>query len=429
MKVKFNIIIGKVFCLSTIVLLFHACNQPSKVEGSKEQDEFVRSGSFFSDETFLKKHTDLLILRKGTSALALVPSFQARVMTSTYDYNSGPSFGWINRPVIEKGFLSEEERKGKLEEHIYIFGGEERLWFGPEAGQYGLFFKPKTKFDFKNWMVPSAMDTEAYQLVNQTESSASFTHQADLMNFSGTTFKIGIERKVSLLGKAEIENLLNTKLSKDLNFVAYVSDNKVTNKGEKAWNPETGLISIWLLGMYNPAPKTVVVIPFKEGSEKELGPKVNDEYFGKVPADYLKVENNILYFKGDGTHRGKIGLTAQRSKGIAASYDPEAKLLTFLTYNVQDALHGFVNSAWEIQKEPYSGDVLNSYNDGATTPDADPLGPFYELESSSPAAALAPNESITHIQNTIHIQGNEAELSQLTSKLLGVSIEEINSKF
>lgn len=37
----------------------------------------------------------------------------------------------------------------------------------------------------------------------------------------------------------------------------------------------------------------------------------------------------------------------------------------------------------------------------------DPLGPFYELETSSPAAALNPGESLRHIQRTIHIKGPE----------------------
>ena len=100
------------------------------------------AASYASDEAFLKQHTDLIVLSNGQAAVAVAPAWQGRVMTSTFDSKSGPSFGWINRPVIEKGFLSEEEKKGKLEEHIYIFGGEERFWLGPEGGQFGLYFEP-----------------------------------------------------------------------------------------------------------------------------------------------------------------------------------------------------------------------------------------------------------------------------------------------
>ena len=39
----------------------------------------------------------------------------------------------------------------------------------------------------------------------------------------------------------------------------------------------------------------------------------------------------------------KIGIAPQRSKGIAGSYDAAGKVLNIVTYNVQDAPHGFVN--------------------------------------------------------------------------------------
>ena len=44
----------------------------------------------------------------------------------------------------------------------------------------------------------------------------------------------------------------------------------------------------------------------------------------------------------------------------------------------------YVNSMWEVQRDPFAGDVVNSYNDGPPAPAAKPLGPFYELETSSP---------------------------------------------
>ena len=73
---------------------------------------------FANDVAFMKKHTDIVLLKDGDATVAVAPAYQGRVMTSTFDGKSGPSFGWINRPVIEKGFMSDEEKKGKLEEHI-----------------------------------------------------------------------------------------------------------------------------------------------------------------------------------------------------------------------------------------------------------------------------------------------------------------------
>jgi hypothetical protein len=384
---------------------------------------------FADDVAFMKEHTQIVLLHDGDAAVAVAPAYQGRVMTSTFNRKAGPSFGWINRPVIEKGFLSEEDKQGKLEEHIYIFGGEERFWLGPEGGQYALFFKPGSKFEFSDWGTPPAIDTEAFELVEQTRTSAKFKHTTELINYSGAEFNVGIQRTVKLLAPQDASKLLGVELSEGLRMVGYETDNRITNTGSGAWKSETGLLSIWMLGMYNPSPETTVVIPFKEGDEKTLGPKVNDTYFGKVPPEYLRVERQELFFRGDGTRRGKIGITPQRSKGIAGSYDAAGQVLNIVTYNVQDAPHGFVNSMWELQEEPYAGDVINSYNDGSPEPGKPPLGPFYELETSSPAAALKPGETMKHVQRTFHIQGSAAELNPLAKRILGVGLDDIKAAF
>ncbi|MGJ8641845.1 MAG: DUF6786 family protein [Luteolibacter sp.] len=389
----------------------------------------VLAGSFADDLEFMSDHTEIVLLEKDGAAVALAPAYQGRVMTSAVDKEEGAGFGWINRPVIEKGFLSDEEREGKLEEHIYIFGGEERFWLGPEGGQYALFFKPETKFEFSDWTTPPAIDTDAFAVVEKSAESATFSHETELINYSGTKFKVGIERTVKILGADDATELLGGDLGEGLTVVGYETDNVITNNGEDAWKPETGLLSIWMLGMYNPSPTTTVVIPFVQGDEAELGAKVKDDYFGKVPEDYLKVEDEVLFFRGDGTRRGKIGISPQRSKGIAGSYDAAGKVLNIVTYNVQEAPEGFVNSAWELQEKPYAGDVINSYNDGSPEPGVAPLGPFYELETSSPAAALKPGGTMRHVQRTYHIQGSEESLDPIAVKLLGVGIEEIKGKF
>lgn len=407
-------------CAAVVGLLFNVGCQTASLE---------ERGAFSNDLSFMKKHTPIIVLKDGDTAVALAPNYQGRVMTSTYDYQTGPSFGWINRPVIEKGVLSEEEAKGKLEQHIHIFGGEERFWLGPEGGQFALFFKPGDKFAFSDWKTPAAIDTDPFELFRRTASSASFKHEADFINHSGTKYKMGIDRTVNLLDAEKAAELLGVQLPDGLRLVGYETDNRITNIGEQAWLPETGLPSIWILGMYNPTLETTVVIPFKPGSKRKLGPKVNDSYFGKVPPNYLRIEDDRLFFKGDGRRRGKIGITPQRSKGIAGSYDATGQVLNLVTYNVQQAPHGFVNSMWELQDAPYSGDVINAYNDGSPEPGAPPLGPFYELETSSPAAALKPGETMRHVQRTFHIHGPEAALDPLAEQLLGADLAAIKSAF
>ena len=66
-----------------------------------------------------------------------------------------------------------------------------------------------------------------------------------------------------------------------------------------------------------------------------------------------------------------------------------------------------------------------AYNDGPPEPGAKPLGPFYELETSSPGAELAPGETLRHVSRTYHVQGEEGKLDGFAVKLLGVPLGEI----
>jgi hypothetical protein len=350
-------------------------------------------------------------------------------MTSTTGGAGGPSFGWLNRKVIEGGVLPPAARRDRLEEHIFVFGGEERFWMGPEGGQFSIFFAPGSKFEFSDWHTPAFIDTEPFEVLSRGGHSARFGRDVEIGNYSGTRFQLGIQRDVTVLDDASLERLAGGPLPPSAKAVAYETDNRVTNRGEKPWTKDTGLLSIWLLGMYKPGPRTVVVIPIRPGPDAELGPRVNDSYFGKVPPEYLVVRDRVLFFKGDGTRRGKIGISPARSTGVAGSYDPAAGVLTLVSCTAPAKHAGYVNSMWEIQKDPFSGDAINSYNDGSPEPGKPPLGPFYELETSSPAADLAPGATIRHVQSTLHIVGDAAALDPVARRTLGVSLGEIRDAF
>jgi hypothetical protein len=142
----------------------------------------------------------------------------------------------------------------------------------------------------------------------------------------------------------------------------------------------------------------------------------------------LKISGTNVYFRADGKSRGKIGINPKRARGIMGSYDFENNILTLLLCKLPERKTEYVNSAWQIQDNPFSGDALNSYNDGPLE-DGSQMGPFYELETSSPAEALKPGESITHSQITIHLTGNKNLLTKAAIKSLGVSLEEIETVF
>ena len=102
-----------------------------------------------------------------------------------------------------------------------------------------------------------------------------------------------------------------------VSLVAYESDNQITNAGKNAWKKETGLLSIWILGMFNPSPSATIVVPINEGPEAELGVKVTSDYFGSIPPERLVVKDNVVYFSADGKYRSKIGISPQAQQGRA----------------------------------------------------------------------------------------------------------------
>jgi len=398
-----------------------SCNSTERGKNSNLKEKTMITDStkqYGFNRDFLKKHIKVIELKNAGSAIALVPDWQARVMTSTAEGDSGFSFGWINRALISSG---------KLAPHINAFGGEERLWLGPEGGQYSIFFSKGKPFTYQNWQTPAFLDTTPFQLITLTDSSALFGNEIITENYSGTQLKFRIEREVTLLSEKEINKQTSINVN-GLKYVAYRSDNKLINNGTKAWERETGLLSVWMLGMFIPSPAIVITIPVKPGEEAILGPKVNDSYFGKISNERLKVTGNQIFFKADGKSRGKIGIPPLRATGIMGSYDSDNNILTLLICRIPEGKIEYVNSAWKIQDNPYSGDALNSYNDGPLE-DGSQMGPFYELETSSPAADLKPGESLSHIQFTLHLTGNLNRLDEVARKILGVSLDDIKNAF
>ena len=340
----------------------------------------------------------------GQARVLLTPTLQGRVMTSTAGGEKGRSYGWINYKAIAEGMVNPQ---------FNPFGGEERFWIGPEGGSFSWFFKPGEEQVYANWNVPALLDTEAYDVESASGTQAVFVKEQTLRNASGNEFNIGLRRVVTILEKAGTEELLGVDIPEEVRVVAYRTENSLINRGTIAWTKETGMPSVWILGMYPPTPTTTVFIPYNEDHEGKI---VNDEYFGKVPADRLQVVDGLIRFKIDGKYRSKIGLPAGSAKDICGSYDPEAGVLNILKYTIPEGECDYVNSQWGPQDDPYHGDVINSYNDGPTDTGTI-MGPFYEIETSSPAAPLQPGQTLTHTQYTLHLQGPAPILESIFNRI------------
>ncbi len=377
-----------------------------------------QESSFADDVAFLRQHRDTIVLSTpdGQAKVAVVPSICGRVFTSTATGDAGPGYGFLDRNVIASKTILPK---------INGYGGEDRFWLGPEGGQFAIFFDQGDQFTLDDWQTPAPIDTEAYRVTKQDATSMTMTHDARFKNFSGHEFKVRIDRTIKLFDANDGLDL-GVPLG-NMKCVAFGSRNSITNTGTTAWTKDTGMLSIWILGMFKPSPRCVAVIPYFEGPESLRGPVVKDDYFGKVPSDRLRVGDRAIFFKADGLQRTKIGTSPMRSKPFCGSWDPEHNVLTIVAFPViwvPGMTTQYVNSAWEMQKDPFAGDAINSYNDGGT-PDGRPT--FYELETSSPALALEPGMTGEHTHQTAHFTGPRDELDRLARNVFGVSLDEIES--
>lgn len=393
---------------------------PAAQHPSAAAPRHAPSVTFADDLAFLRKYSDLVLLsdRARTARVIVAPQYQGRVMTSTATGDLGASFGYIHRENIASG-----ERK----EHINVFGGEDRFWLGPEAGQFGLFFAPGASFDLAHWQTPEPIDWGPWYVSKQSGHEVSLFRPMQLTNYSGTSFMLKAERTIRVLERGAIAQAFGIALPDKVGIVGYESENTIENKGDAPWRKDTGLLSIWTLGMFKPSARTTVVLPFRAGDEKELGPIVNDAYFGKVPSHRLRIEEGVVFYRGDGQERGKIGIPGPRARPLVGAYDAQDRVLTLVQYNLDPSATDYVSSLWIQQEQPYAGDVVNSYNDGPPEPGKAPLGPFFEIETSSKAAALVPGQSLTHVQRTLHIVGPYEALDEIARRTLGVGLERIEN--
>jgi hypothetical protein len=407
----------KKYLISISMVVLAACNSDEEnMEGKADTASKFMDGTFGYDLNFLKQyHKDLILLGDSTGAqIIIAPAYQGRVMTSTAEGNKGISFGWVNHKLISSG---------KTTEHINAFGGEERFWLGPEGGQFSIYFKKGVEFKFDNWFVPKEIDTEPFELISSTKYDAAFKKEMHLENYSGIKFDLTVDRTIRLLDKASINSTLGIAIPENVQAVAFESDNTITNKGATAWDKKTGMLSIWVLSMLNASHQTTVAVPYKQGDSSRLGKIVTDDYFGKVPADRLKVDSGLILFKADAVQRSKIGVSPKRALPFVASYDAVNNVLTIAQFTLPAGATDYVNSLWKLQADPFSGDAVNAYNDGEIS--GEQMGKFYEIESSSPAAALAPGKSIQHIHRTIHLRGTKEDLDKISIKILGKPVDSI----
>jgi hypothetical protein len=370
--------------------------------------------TFGGDRQFLLLHDPSLItLQSGTAAILVSAKYQGKVFTSSTDGDDGPSFGWVHYKAFD----------APTDAHMNAYGGENRLWLGPEGGPFSLFFQQGATMEFKNWKTPNAFDTEPWTIDAKTNSSVTLQKSMELKNYAGTPLSLAITRKIRMLDRDAIAHWLQIQLVSTVKAVAYQTENTLTNTGKAEWTAETGMPCIWILDMFPPSDQTTIVIPYADGP----GLPATTNYFGEIPLDRIRYKDNVLFFRADGKQRGKLGMHPGRTMPVAGSYDAQRQLLTIILFD-RDPLGRYLNQEWRTDKPPFSGDVMNAYNDGPLA-DGSQMGPFYELESVSPAAFLPPGHAQIHRQSVFHFTGSTKDLDAISRKVFGVSLETITSIF
>ncbi|MEM7262259.1 MAG: DUF6786 family protein [Planctomycetota bacterium] len=385
--------------------------------------ETKRPEAFAKIVSHLRRHADAIVLpgHEG-SEIIVSPKLQGRIMTA--HVGTVASTGFVPEKTIEEG---------ETHAHFNNFGGIDRFWIGPEAGQYGVYFPPGAEFNRDTWQVPASFDKGAFRVVSESQGQVSLEKSMEVTNYGGVKFQVNVQREIGTIPASQISGEIGLTLPKGVAYVGCYSDNVLTNTEDRAWDAKSGLIGVWILSMFAPSPKSAIIAPFNTGDASKLGPEMNDEYFGKVSKDtpdrIAIVDGKAVVYRGDSSHVGKFGLSQARTTGIAGAYDFTRDLLTVVKFTVpkEKALYG--NSTWvKEQKAPYGGDAFQSYNNGDNEkPGTLAADPFFEIESASPVKPLKKGESIRHRHAIFHFQGKKADLAPLAEKVFGVSLDKISA--
>ena len=107
-----------------LALMVTACHHPAGAP--------YAPGTFGYDRYFLSAYDSVIVLSAGSASVIVSPRYQGKVFTSTAFGDTGRSFGWVHYKAFN----------GPLDAHMNAYGGENRLWLGPEGGKFSLFFPP-----------------------------------------------------------------------------------------------------------------------------------------------------------------------------------------------------------------------------------------------------------------------------------------------
>ncbi len=204
-------------------------------------------------------------MRLGAAQVVVAPEYQGRVMTSTTGGADAPSFGWIGRAAI-----SARQRQP----HINVFGGEDRFWLGPEGGQFSLYFKQGRSLRSRS-LAGARGDRLGQMGCRQPVGRRRALPQAHVARRT-TRARRSTSRSIAPCGCSG-----PTDFATHLGAPAWTgrSHGGDSNRPTRSRMPaasrgsrNSGLVSVWILGMFTPSPDTTIAIPFVPGADRRWAP-------------------------------------------------------------------------------------------------------------------------------------------------------------
>src|SRR5580658_3658894 len=191
-----------------VLCMLTACKNPGgSGSGSGSDSGAVASaathenplGQFGYDMKWVGRYdSNMVVLESGRSKLIISPKFQAKVFSSSAAGDSSSSFGWVHYDAFQH----------PLDPHMNAYGGEDRLWLGPEGGRFSLFFPPGAKMEFANWKTPAPFDSEPWDVVGHTDQSVDLRKDMQLVNYAGTHLSLSIDRQITILSRGVIDSMV-----------------------------------------------------------------------------------------------------------------------------------------------------------------------------------------------------------------------------
>lgn len=345
----------------------------------------------------------------GTAKLLVLPEYQGRIAASSSLGDGASPSGWVNFSALNR-----EEKLNGSEIH-----GEERVWIGPQGGQFSFYYGLDRPLDESKWEVPASFNAEPFDLYGQSQREVDLSKNVVLTNNFGTTLHMTLYRNVRILEKQEIEGLLSIQIPGRISFIGYQTAHRLQNTDSVQWKKDSGLASIWSLSTFKGTDRSVTFIPIKGHSGKPVF-----QYMGKPGNDRFVVHDNVVWYRTDGKFRSKIGIPPNLSKGLFGNYQPEINMLRIIQFQQSgDSLY-FNSNVFE-QRNPYDGEAIAVYNNGPMNLSVGKENSFFELESASPQKELLPGESVSHFHRVFQFIGEKAELDRISQEVLGISLADI----